>query len=93
MDENNNPYISTYDSIGCLSDSDPFACGGTAGENMKGLCESYYKADRSPEELEEVVAQTLMGGMDRDIYSGWGGIVYTLTAEKLNVKILKTKQT
>ena len=60
---------------------------------MKGLCESYYKPDRSPEELEEVVAQILMGGMDRDIYSGWGGIVYTLTPEKLNVKILKTKQT
>ena len=45
---------------------------------MKGLCESFYREDMSPEEVEEAVAQTLVSGMDRDILSGWGGIVYTL---------------
>ena len=71
-------YVSTYDSIGCLSDSEPFACSGTAGDMMKGLCESFYRDDMSPEEVEEAVAQTLLSGCDRDILSGWGGIVYTL---------------
>lgn len=30
------------------------------------------------ETLEEVVAQTLLSGADRDIMSGWGGIVYVM---------------
>lgn len=59
---------------------------------MKGLCESFYREDMGPEELEEAVAQILLSGADRDILSGWGGIVYTLTKDKVNVKILKTKQ-
>ena len=30
------------------------------------------------DELEEIVSQTLMSGIDRDAFSGWGGVVYTL---------------
>lgn len=78
IDSKGEPYISTYDSIGCLSDSEPFACSGTAGDMMKGLCESFYREDMGAEELEEAVAQILLSGMDRDILSGWGGIVYTM---------------
>jgi len=45
---------------------------------MKGMCESVYRDDMGPEELEEAVAQILLSGSDRDILSGWGGIVYTM---------------
>jgi len=46
----------------------------------------------SPEELSEVVGQVLLAGIDRDILSGWGGIVYVLTEDGITVKMLKTKQ-
>lgn len=45
----------------------------------------------SPEELEDVLSQALVSGCDRDALSGWGGVVYVMTAEKITVKILKTK--
>lgn len=32
-----------------------------------------------------------MSGCDRDALSGWGGVVYVLTENKISVKILKTK--
>ena len=70
--------MSTYDSIGCLTDTENFAASGTAGDLMKGMCEAIYRDDLGPEELEEAVAQILLSGADRDILSGWGGIVYTM---------------
>lgn len=76
--ENGKPVIATYDSIGCTSDNEPYQVGGTGGDELLGSCESYWKPDMEPDYLEEVVAQTLLSGCDRDIMSGWGGIVYTL---------------
>lgn len=32
----------------------------------------------NPDELEEIIGMTLTSGMDRDILSGWGGLVYIL---------------
>jgi hypothetical protein len=34
----------------------------------------------------------LTAACDRDMYSGWGGIVYIVTADKIDVQFLKTKQ-
>ena len=45
----------------------------------------------SPEELQDVISNTLVSGIDRDILSGWGGAVYLLTEESLTVQYLKTK--
>lgn len=61
-----------------MTDNEFFAASGTAGDMMKGMCESVYRDDMGPEELEEAVAQILLSGSDRDILSGWGGIVYTM---------------
>ncbi len=44
----------------------------------KGCAESFFKPTYKPDELEEVLAQVLVSGCDRDALSGWGGIVYTL---------------
>ncbi|KRX07441.1 hypothetical protein PPERSA_03274 [Pseudocohnilembus persalinus] len=90
--ENGEPLVATYDSIGCTSDLEPFQCAGTGSSELLGSCESYWKKGLKPDELEEVVAQALVSGCDRDILSGWGGVVYVLTDDKLSVKVLKTKQ-
>jgi 20S proteasome subunit beta 3 len=45
----------------------------------------------SPEELEEVISQSLVSGCDRDALSGWGGVVYVMTDKNITIKVLKTK--
>ena len=53
----------------------------------------------TPEELEDVLAQCLVSGCDRDALSGWGGVVYIMykvfdydrTDKEIRVKVLKTK--
>lgn len=86
------PIIVTYDSIGNQSGTEKFAVGGTASDNFYGLCESYYRDGIQAAELEDVLANALVSGMDRDIYSGWGGIVYVMTEKSIEAKYLKTKQ-
>ena len=85
------PVIVNYDSIGTQSDTEEFACLGTAGDNFYSLCESYYKDNIEPEELEDIVSNVLVSGCDRDILSGWGGQIYLMTEDKVTVKCLKTK--
>jgi 20S proteasome subunit beta 3 len=45
----------------------------------------------SPEELEDILGQSLVSGCDRDAASGWGGVVYIMNKDQITVKILKTK--
>ena len=52
--------------------------GGTGAHFFQGCCESFYKPSLDKEELEEVLAQILVSGCDRDAFSGWGGVVYTM---------------
>lgn len=59
---------------------------------MYGVCETYYKEDMNPDELFEVVSQSLLAAIDRDAYSGWGATVYILTPDELIVKNIKTRQ-
>lgn len=61
-----------------MSASDPYQVGGTAVEPLMGACETFYKKNMQPDELAEVVSQVLVSGMDRDILSGWGAVVYVL---------------
>ena len=82
----------TYDSIGNQTRTEHFAVGGTAADNFYALCESYYREGISATELEDILANVLVSGVDRDILAGWGGIVYVLTEDKLEAKYLKMKQ-
>ena len=85
------PVIASYDYIG-WKESSYFACAGTAQQFLYGVCESFYKEDLEPDELFEVVSQSLLAAMDRDSYSGWGATVYILTPDELIVKNIKTRQ-
>lgn len=76
--EDGKPILATYDSIGCLSNLDDFQVGGTASDNLLGPAESFYRKDLGPEELTETIGQVLLAGIDRDILSGWGAVVYLL---------------
>lgn len=85
------PIIYTYDSIGTQTDTEVFAVVGTAGDNFYALSESYYREGLDAEELEDIVANVLVSGLDRDILAGWGGKVYVMTSDKITEKCLKTK--
>ncbi|CAG9332571.1 PSMB3 [Blepharisma stoltei] len=91
LDENNEPYISTSDSIGCMTDGDNFFCIGTASELMLGACESFVKPDLEAEELFEVASQCLLSALDRDAFSGWGAVVYIITPAGITARTLKAR--
>ena len=86
------PVICTYDSIGYREHSGNFEVGGTGGELLYGVCETFYKPDLGPEELFELVSNCLLSAIDRDSLSGWGARVYILTPDELIVRALKTRQ-
>ena len=85
------PILYEYDSIGTQSNSESFAVGGTAGPNMYGLLESHYRDGMTPQEVEDTLSEVLLCGMDRDIMSGYGAVVYVLTMDEMKVVHLKTK--
>jgi len=86
------PYIATYDSIGCLTESGEFQVAGTSSELLYGTCEAFYKENMEPEQLFETVSQCLVAAVDRDILSGWGAYVYVMTPGAIAVKKLKMRQ-
>ena len=89
--EDSKPLIYSSDLHGAM-DEDNFACAGTAAEFLLGACEGFFKDGLKQEELKERTAQALLSACDRDAASGWGGIVYLLSEKKLDIKVLKTKQ-
>ena len=86
------PIICTYDSIGYREHSGVFEVAGTGSELLYGVCETFYKENMGPEELFEVISNSLLAGLDRDALSGWGARVYILTPTELIVRNLKTRQ-
>lgn len=42
------------------------------------MAESLWRPDLDPEQLFEVISQTLMSAFDRDATSGWGGVVHVM---------------
>ena len=85
------PVLAGYDLIGCMDLNTTFSVGGTCSELLYGACESFYKEGMGPDELFEVMSQSLLASMDRDILSGWGANVYILTPTQLITKKLLTR--
>jgi 20S proteasome subunit beta 3 len=90
--DNYKPYVATYDSIGCLTQSGEFQVAGTSNELLYGTCEAFYKENMDNEQLFETISQCLISSIERDCLSGWGGIVYVLTPGGITVKRLKVRQ-
>ncbi|KAF4671664.1 Proteasome subunit beta type-3 [Perkinsus olseni] len=83
------PFISSFDLIGTESTAPDFIVSGTATEQLMGVAESFWREGMGPDELAEVLGQSLLSGIDRDCLSGWGGVVYILTDKELITKTLK----
>lgn len=90
--DNNKPFVCGFDSIGCPSASGQFEISGTANDQLLGSCEAFFKKDMKDDELFEAIGQALTCSVDRDILSGWGGMVYVLTPGKISVSKLKVRQ-
>ncbi len=90
--DNYKPYVATYDSIGCLTQSGEFQVAGTSNELLYGTCEAFFKENMDSDQLFETISQCLISSIERDCLSGWGGLVYVLTPVGITVKRLKVRQ-
>jgi len=52
LDHDNNPILSSYDFIGAATNAKDFVVAGTAGDGLCGACESFWKPNMSPDELD-----------------------------------------
>lgn len=86
------PFLCATDLIGAMSFAKDFAVCGTSENALYGMAESLWKPDMSPDELFEVISQCLLAAIDRDIFAGWGGVVYIIEKDKITKKKLKTRQ-
>ena len=68
-----------------------FACIGNGEEQALGVCEALWEPGLEPDALFETLSQSLMGAMERDAGSGWGGFVYIIEKDKVTVSELKTR--
>ena len=78
LDEHNVPYVCSMDTIGCMNEAEDFVVAGTASDQLYGMCESLYEPNLEPEELFEVISQSLLNACDRDALSGWGAAVHVM---------------
>lgn len=57
------------------------------------ICEAYYRPDMEEEELGFKLHQIITAAADRDMYSGWGTVVYLVTKDGIKTTFHKSKQT
>ena len=58
---------------------------------MASLCEAMYRDGLTKEDLFDNLGHIISGGIDTDILSGWGAIVYVMTPTGIEARYLKTK--
>ncbi|CAK9292106.1 unnamed protein product [Gordionus sp. m RMFG-2023] len=83
------PIIANMDNIGCSMITHDFVCGGTASEQLYGICETFWEPEMDPDTLFEAISQSLLNAQDRDASSGWGALVYLIEPEKVTIRKLK----
>ncbi|KAJ1921793.1 proteasome core particle subunit beta 3 [Mycoemilia scoparia] len=92
LTEKDEPYIMGMDLIGCLSSAPDFIVGGTASDNLYGMCEALWEPDLGPDDLFRSASQALLNAVDRDAMSGWGAVVHVITPEKTETYHLQGRQ-
>jgi len=85
------PFIAATDLIGCINYAKDFVVAGTATSKLFGAAEGLWEPDLEPEDLFETISQTLLNGVDRDTFSGWGAIVHVVTKDKVVSRTLKMR--
>eukprot|EP01036_Dinobryon_divergens_P033417 gene33416-43197_t len=92
LTSDNKPFLSGMDLIGAPVFAEDFVVSGTCTSNLHGMCEALYRPDMEPEELFEVLSQSLLAAVDRDAISGWGAIVHIITADGVLTRKLRSRQ-
>ena len=69
-----------------------FVCQAPAPPTCMCMCEALYRPDMNPDELFEVLSQSLLNAVDRDALSGWGAVVHIITPEGVRTRKLKARQ-
>mmetsp|Transcript_42162 Transcript_42162/g.83828 ORF Transcript_42162/g.83828 Transcript_42162/m.83828 type:complete len:205 (-) Transcript_42162:179-793(-) len=92
LKDDGTPFLSGMDLIGAPVFTNDFVVSGTCTSNLHGMCESLYRPDMSPDELFEVLSQSLLAAVDRDALSGWGAVVHIITPEGVTTRKLRTRQ-
>lgn len=87
----NKPIIAGSDSIGAMNIFEDYVVGGTSSDSLYGICESYWRPGMNEEELFNTISTCLISAIERDSLSGWGGVVYIMTKDKLIVREIKTR--
>lgn len=75
------PYLCSMDCIGAQSASDSFVCSGAAARSLYGTAEALWRPDLPPDELVAVCARAFTSALERDCLSGYGAMIYLITAE------------
>lgn len=70
-----------------------FECAGTGSEQLFTICEAYYREGMEEEELGHKLHQIITAACDRDMYSGWGAVVYIVSKKGVSTTFHKSKQT
>jgi len=91
LNEEGKPYIACMDLIGCPNEPEDFVVSGTCSEQCFGMCETLWKPNMNPDELFEVISQSLVNAFDRDAISGWGGQVWIIEKDKVTFRTIKTR--
>eukprot|EP01090_Pellita_catalonica_P003388 TRINITY_DN13053_c0_g1_i1.p1 TRINITY_DN13053_c0_g1~~TRINITY_DN13053_c0_g1_i1.p1 ORF type:complete len:205 (+),score=23.37 TRINITY_DN13053_c0_g1_i1:32-646(+) len=92
LEPNGEPFISAMDFFGAPLFTKDSVVAGTCSEALYGMCESLYKPDMNPDELFETISQVLTSSTNRDAFSGWGGVVYVITEDKVIRREIKGRQ-
>ncbi len=84
-------YICAMDLIGCKTLPHDFVVGGSADEQLLGMCEALWFEDMTPDQLFEAISQALVNAVDRDAISGWGAEVHIIEPHQVTTKRIKTR--
>nr|XP_027201384.1 proteasome subunit beta type-3-like [Dermatophagoides pteronyssinus] len=85
------PYLCEFDLIGTPEVATEFSTAGSADLQISGACELFYRPGLSAEELFSVAANCLIAASERDCCSGWGGVVYVVSPDKVVERHIETR--
>jgi 20S proteasome subunit beta 3 len=86
------PYLCSMDVIGATSLSHDFVCGGAATASLYGTAEAFWRPGMDRDELLEVICMAFVTALERDCLSGYGALVYILTADGITEYDISTRE-
>ncbi|ALC45299.1 Prosbeta3 [Drosophila busckii] len=86
------PFLCTMDLYGCPTKVDDFVAAGSCACQLMGMGETLWRPNLQPDQLFEVIAQTILNAFDRDALCGWGATVYVVEFDKITKRTLKTRK-